>query len=71
LSGRVAKVVVTWPGPDGPSTFVSTGGTKEEVGMGCQRGEGGGDEVTGFMMTLRARVNRRDEGGGGEGVTEG
>jgi hypothetical protein len=30
LSTRVVKVAVTWPGPDGPSALVSTGGTKEE-----------------------------------------
>jgi hypothetical protein len=46
------RVKVTWPGPEGPSALER---------------EGGGD-VAWSRRTLRARVDRREEGGGGIGV---
>jgi hypothetical protein len=55
---KVVKEVATRrPGPEGPSALEREGG------------EGGGD-VAGSRWTLHARVHRRDEGGGGDGVPE-
>jgi hypothetical protein len=58
-------VVVTWPGPDGPSALVSTGGKKEEVANGWPGPEGpsalereGGGNVARSRRTIRVRMGR-------------
>jgi hypothetical protein len=48
-------VAKRWPGPEGPSALEREGG------------EGAGD-VARSIQTLRARVDKWDEGGGADGV---